>query len=472
MNLFWFRKDLRLTDNPALYEATKRGKVIAVYIQDDITPGKWKSGAASRWWLHHSLQVLKKSIESHGGHLYFYKGEAKKLLPEIAQQINAKTVYWNREYEPYAIEEEDQLKDTLRKLSVDTRIYNGRLLLDPEQIKNKQGSYFKVFTPFWKCCLAEDGVNAPLGIAKVARLVKSSELRLQDVSLDELNLLPKGHNWATKFYGLWAHGEQSATNCLEQFIANRLNCYAIGRDYPSEDATSTLSAYLHFGEISPRQIWSAIQSYKTETKDTVNADKFLSELGWREFSNYLLYHCPTLPEEAFNPTFNHFPWQENKALLTAWQEGKTGYPLIDAGMRELWQTGYMHNRIRMAVASFLTKHLLIHWQVGAKWFWDTLVDADLANNTCGWQWVSGCGADAAPYFRIFNPIIQSEKFDPESIYIKRWVPELREFSGKAIHRPWECVNVIGKKYPAPIVDHKLARERALEAYQQVKKGHA
>lgn len=475
MQIVWFRQDLRLADNPALVAAAQKGAVLPCYILDDITPKQWKIGGASRWWLHHSLAALIQAFEERRVPFILRFGNPEEELLKLCKEVEAEGVCWNRCYEPYAIERDTKLKKVLSKKGIEVQTFNGSLLFEPWEINTKQASPFKVFTPFWKACNAKRNDDVPLGIPKLSAL----KLDVYSEKLSEWRLAPKYPNWAKGFEKVWMPGEAGAQMRLKHFIANALSSYADARDFPSIHGTSMLSPHLHYGEISPRTILYIVQeaTYHAHMLPLKQVERFLSEIGWREFSYHLLYHYPELPTESFVPAFKDFPWGGNANDLIKWQKGLTGYPIVDAGMRELWHTGYMHNRVRMVVASFLTKHLLISWEEGAKWFWDTLVDADLANNSASWQWVAGCGADAAPYFRIFNPILQGEKFDKDGNYIKMWVPELKNLSASYIHAPWKAPESVleeagikmGKSYPMPIVDHGMARDRALAIYKKLKK---
>ena len=444
-----FRQDLRLHDNPALLAACQTGHpVIPLYVLDDEHPGKWKLGGASRWWLHHSLASLEKALGLKGSKLFLYKGNTLEVVAKLIQKYQVKTLFWNRCYEPYAIE----LGRKLMNMLPGSKSYNGSLLFEPWEILNQQNQPFKVFTPFWRKCREVGLIDTPLDAPE-----HIPTAHIDSERLDSWNLLPTHPDWAEGFRNTWQVGEAAADAKLAACGAQMLDAYEKERDIPSLAATSWLSPHLHFGEISPRQIVHRVH-------DIPNSEKFMSELGWREFSYHQLYHYPQLAEESWRGQFNSFPWRDNPVYLKKWQQGKTGYPIVDAGMRQLWTTGWMHNRVRMIVASFLVKDLFIPWQEGAKWFWDTLVDADLASNSASWQWVAGCGFDAAPFFRIFNPITQSQKFDPSGIYIKRWVPELSSVPAEHIHTPWSrCA-----KYPSPIVNHDDARKEALQAFKELK----
>lgn len=474
MHIVWFRQDLRLNDNPALVAAAQAGKVLPCYILDDVSPGPWKMGGASRWWLHGSLTNLIASFKQHGVPFILRSGSALEEIPKLAKEVKASGVYWNRNYEPATIKRDQKLKKALQSEGIMAESFKGSLLFEPWEIQNKQGHFFKVFTPFWKHCLSLDQHDVPLSTPKLQPIRTSAPSE----KLDDWHLTPHKPDWAGGLRDTWTPGEAGAGHKLQEFLSERLNGYKENRNIPSVEGTSMLSPHLHFGEISPRTVRYLTEevshrSHAVPLKDTEN---FLSELGWREFSYHLLYHFPELPTEPFNAKFGAFPWHESVGDLVRWQQGQTGYPIVDAGMRELWHTGYMHNRVRMIVASFLTKDLLIPWQRGAEWFWDTLVDADLANNSASWQWVAGCGADAAPYFRIFNPSLQGEKFDPEGDYVRQWVPELKTLPKKYLHKPWEAPDWVlkeaairlGSTYPKPMIDHGSARDRALKAYKKLK----
>ena len=467
--IVWFRQDLRLSDNPALHAAASSGaKVVPVYILDDENAKSHKMGAASRVWLHHSLHALNHSLS---GGLVILKGDALKTLTAFAQKINADTVYWNRCYEPWRIQRDKLIKDGLSDVDIEARSFNGSLLWEPWEVTKADGLPYRVFTPFYtKGCLNAEEPRKPLPKPSSIQFAKVET----HLSIDDLSLLPikPEPRWDTGMVEHWDIGEDGAQKALQKFIAQGLDDYKTGRDFPAKPSVSRLSPHLHFGEISPNQAWHAVKT----NHNGANADTFLKELGWREFSYSLLYHFPALPDKNFQAQFDKFPWDKNPAALHAWQRGQTGYPIVDAAMRELWATGYMHNRARMIVGSFLCKHLLTHWHEGERWFWDCLFDADLASNSASWQWIAGTGADAAPYFRVFNPIIQGEKFDPDGTYVRRWVPELAKMPDKYLHKPWEAPPLelqaagvtLGKTYPKPVVDHGEARNRALEAFAKTK----
>ncbi|MEI8321165.1 MAG: deoxyribodipyrimidine photo-lyase [Alphaproteobacteria bacterium] len=470
ITIFWFRQDLRISDNPALSEAAQGGSLMSIYILDDQSPGPFKMGEASRWWLHHSLENLNKSL-NHS--LNFYRGSSRQVFRDILKSKKIKAVFWNECYEPWRVENDRLIKHELEKAGIECHIFNGSFLWDPNSILTKEKTPYKVFTPFYrKGCLQGPIPRKPLpSIPKVHFLKDHSNPTV----LENLNLLPK-KDWYKSFGSFWEIGEKSAHKKLEHFLENGLLGYQEKRNHPDKLNVSRLSPHLHFGEISPNQIW-----YKAQSKGQIegwekDSDCFLTELGWREFSCYLLYYFPELPHENFQKKFNNFPWGSNKNLLQAWQKGQTGIPIVDAGMRELWQTGYMHNRLRMIVASFLVKNLGIHWRFGEEWFWDCLVDADLASNSASWQWVAGSGADASPYFRIFNPVLQGEKFDSQGIYTRRFVPELENLPLKYLFKPWEAPEdvlqkakiTLGTTYPHPIVDLNKSRQRALSTYKSIR----
>ncbi len=472
--LFWFRQDLRLSDQPALHAAAAKGPVVCLYILDDTLA--WSMGGASRWWLHHSLGSLKADLDKVGVPLILKRGAAKKILLKLAQDIGAQAVYWNRCYEPAAIARDTELKTTLKNSNIDVESFNGSLLFEPWEIKNGSGTHFKVFTPFSKACLNSKAPSLPLDRPKK---ITGAKIDIASEQLDDWCLLPSKPDWSTPLAKAWNIGEACAQKQLKSFLNGGLFNYASGRDRPDEEYTSRLSPYLHFGEISPRQAFYAarhIAETNTATGITKQVDKFISELLWREFSYHLLFAHPDLPDIPLNKTYLNFPWQEDAGLLSAWQKGQTGIPIVDAGMRQLWQTGWMHNRVRMVVASLLIKNMLQPWQHGEAWFWDTLVDADLASNSASWQWVAGCGADAAPYYRIFNPVLQGLKFDPQGTYVRRFVPELAKLPAECIHAPWEASPLeledagvkLGKSYPKPVLDLKSSRNRALEAHKRIK----
>lgn len=463
--IVWFRDDLRLADNPAFTAAIKSGlPVLPVYLWAPEEEHPWEPGAASRWWLHRSLQSLEVSLHKLDLRLILRRGPSAEALSVLAAEVHAKSIFWNRRYEPTIVKRDKAIKSSLRQSGIDAQSFPGNLLHEPWTIENTAGKPFRVFTPFWKAYGLGQSPQEPLPAPKFAQAPGQWPA---SVSLHDLALEPQ-IDWAAGLREDWKAGETGAIEQVDRFLESSLNSYSEGRDHPAEPGTSRLSPYLHFGEISPRQIWHKIQR---EVSEAV-AGPYLRQLVWREFAYHMLFHFPTTPSESLNSKFARFPWRYDRNAFHAWSKGLTGYPMVDAGMRQLWHTGWMHNRVRMLVASFLTKHLLISWQHGAKWFWDTLVDADLANNTFGWQWAAGCGADAAPYFRIFNPVLQGEKFDPQGAYVRHWIPEIGRLPNRWIHCPWQAPEqvlkqagiVLGGTYPAPIVDHQTARRRALDAF--------
>ncbi|QAU50147.1 deoxyribodipyrimidine photo-lyase [Bradyrhizobium guangzhouense] len=472
--MVWFRDDLRLSDHPALHAAAKSGApVICLYVLDDAA-GRAPGGAA-RWWLAQSLRALGADIAARGGSLILRKGRAASVIPEVARESGAAAVYWNTIAQASHQAVEKQLEAVLAKLGADSQSFPGDLLVPPSAIRNKEGRGLRVFTPFWRRVLSSGDPPKPLPAPKELR----PAARIVSDTLESWQLEPSQPDWAGGLRESWTPGEASARTRLRDFLKHAAHGYAGDRDRPDRDGTSGLSPHLRFGEISPRQVWHAAR-FAAEENPAIASDteKFLSELGWREFCRHLLHDHPNLATENLQTNFDDFPWKADKTALAAWQRGRTGYPMVDAGLRELWRTGVMHNRVRMVVASFLVKHLLIDWRDGEAWFWDTLVDADVGSNPANWQWVAGCGADAAPYFRVFNPVLQGEKFDPEGTYVRRWVPELKDVPAKLIHQPWQATPIelasagvtLGKTYPHPLVDHARGRERALAAYAKIRKG--
>lgn len=465
--IIWLRQDLRLADNPALCEATGR-PVIPLFIWDETAPHP--PGAASRWWLYHSLTALAAALQKRGSRLVVRRGIAAEQLNAVIAESGAEAVYWNRCYEPAARARDTAIKAALTARGLDVRSFKANLLHEPWEVSTGQGKPYKVFTPYYRACL-EKSVGAPLPTP--TQWACPHRWPVSDC-LNEWPLRPQKPDWAGGLRATWQPGEAGAHDRLGRFIDQAVTGYADHRNIPGLPGTSMLSPHLHWGEISPRQIWHAVKLAETANPRLASGSAaFLREVGWRDFSFNLLYHFPDLPTQPFNPTFAGFPWSEDARLLRAWQRGQTGIPLVDAGMRELWHTGYMHNRVRMVVGSFLVKHLLQPWQAGEAWFWDTLVDADLANNAASWQWIAGCGADAAPYFRVFNPVLQGEKFDSEGIYVRRWVPELAGLPNKFLHQPWSSPDFVlrqanvklGLDYPRPIIDLNIGRDRALAAYK-------
>ena len=471
--IVWFRRDLRLADNPALTEAVASGRpVIPLYVLDE-TPGLRAPGGASLWWLGKSLGRLEASLEGLGSRLILRRGEAAAEVAALVRETDASAVVWNRLYDPGVTDRDAQLKTTLKRDGRQVESFNGALLSEPWTVRNKSGQPFRVFTPFWRAAQASLDLTS---LRPTPKRLAPPEAWPSSERLETWRLQPTKPDWSRGF-DIWTPGEAGAWARLNAFLADGLSHYAERRDIPAADAGSRLSPHLHFGEISPRQVWAAVD----EAMDAApalgrNADKFRAELGWREFSHSLLFQHPQMETRNFKPEFDAFPWRDDPEGFRAWSRGRTGYPMVDAGMRELWATGFMHNRVRMLAASFLVKHLLVDWRLGEAWFWDTLVDADRANNASGWQWVAGSGADAAPYFRIFSPMGQGETFDPDGRYVRRWVPELARLPDAVIHSPWTADPAIlraagvtlGETYPRPLVDHRLARERALAAFQRTR----
>jgi deoxyribodipyrimidine photo-lyase len=467
--IVWFRRDFRLSDNPALRAAVELGNpIVPVFIFSPEEEKDWAPGGASRWWLHHSLISFSQSLKDKGVGLVIRRGKTVEVLDELIKEAGAKAVFWNRLYEPEIIKRDTKVKEHLGKLGIEAHSFNGALLKEPSTFSNQAKKPFQVFTPFWNAL--EKILDPALPSGEPERLAGISK-KLDSLKISDLNLLPK-IKWDSKFYEVWKPGEKNAQKVLDTFLKASVDDYSTGRDIPSIRGTSHMSPYLHFGEISPNQVWHAVK----KAGYSEGAKTYLREIGWREFAHHLLVHFPHTPNQPLRENFKNFRWEDDSEGLKAWQKGLTGYPIIDAGMRELWTTGWMHNRVRMIVSSFLVKDLLINWTEGANWFWDTLVDASLANNTLGWQWSGGCGADAAPFFRIFNPITQGEKFDKTGHYVRKWVPELTELPDKYLHKPWEAPEGIlklakvelGKTYPTPIVDHSEARGRALRAFDRIK----
>jgi deoxyribodipyrimidine photo-lyase len=466
----WFRQDLRVADNPALTKSLNAGNALPIYILDDVNSKEHAMGQASRWWLHHSLSSLYNKLN---GKLCVYKGDPKEVFDQLANRFIIKEIFWNRCYEPWRIKRDIDLKIYLEAQAIRINTFNGSLLWEPWTVKKPDGTPYKVFTPFYKRgCLSAVPPRTPLGEPDLKNVIGE---QVNDDNIERLSLLPKIH-WYKTMDALWKPGEDGATFKLKSFLECGLAGYKEGRNFPSKENVSQLSPHLHFGELSPNQVWYAASDSIGSTGSQSDLIHFHSELGWREFSYSLLYYFPELPKTNLQSKFDRFPWKSDDALLDKWRKGLTGYPIVDAGMRELWTTGYMHNRVRMIVASFLVKNLLLHWHSGERWFWDCLIDADLASNSASWQWVAGSGADAAPYFRIFNPISQGERFDPEGEYTKQYVPELKGLPKKFLFNPWEApkevldsANItLGEDYPYPIVELKQSREKALEAFSVIR----
>ncbi|WP_371345823.1 deoxyribodipyrimidine photo-lyase [Ancylobacter sp. IITR112] len=471
--LVWFRDDLRLDDNPALHAAQASGcPLLLVFIHDEETSGQRPLGGAARWWLGRSLKALEAAVMAKGGELLLRRGPALNTLTRLAREVNAHTVYWNRRYGAAEIAVDTAVKSTLCQNGIAAESFGGNLLHEPWKVETQSGGPFRVFTPFYRRArmMTLRMPSRPGAHWRFGHLPANE--RLEDWDLE-----PRSPDWAGGLRAAWTPGEEGAREALTGFIDGAISGYAERRDRPDLPSTSRLSPHLRFGEISPHRVLAALRHAEADgSAATRDVEKFVSEVYWREFSYHLLFHFPEIGTANFNNRFDAFAWEDTPALLRAWQRGMTGYPIVDAGMRQLWQTGWMHNRVRMVAASFLIKHCLTDWRRGEAWFWDTLVDADPANNPASWQWVAGSGADAAPYFRIFNPVAQGEKFDPSGDYVRRYVPELAALPSETIHRPWEATPEVlrqagvrlGDTYPRPIVNHALARDRALERFQAIR----
>ena len=474
--LVWFRSDLRLADNPALRAAVAAGSpVVPFYIHAPGEEGTWGPGGASRWWLHQSLGRLRQSLAGLGAELCVRaSNDSLGTLQTLIRECGATRVLWNRRYEPAIRARDEIIKRSLRRRGIETQSYASALLHEPWTLHSRSGGPYQVFTPFWRHCKSLADPAEPL---PAPGAVRSPAKRPASQTIESLELLPR-LDWPSGLAAAWTPGERSAQRQLQRFLDEALDDYSSRRDEPGTPSTSRLSPHLHFGEIGPRQIWHAVrrraqaQGRNFSWRDS----QFLAEIGWREFAHHLLYHFPHTPEQPLRADFARFPWRSSRMQQRAWQRGETGYPIVDAGMRELWRTGWMHNRVRMIAASFLVKDLLLPWTCGTRWFWDTLVDADLASNTLGWQWIAGCGADAAPFFRVFNPVTQGARFDPAGIYVRRWIPELALLPDRWIHQPWaapaEVLHAagisLGVSYPRPLVDHDSARQSALSAFASLR----
>lgn len=471
--IVWFRRDLRLDDHPALHAAAKSGRpVLPLYVLDD-TPGVRAPGGAGRWWLDKSLRALSADLQARGSRLILRRGPAAEVVADLAETTGAGSVVWSRLYDGAAVARDTALKAALKARGVAAESFNAALLCEPWTLKTKSGEPFKVFTPFMK---ALRGAALDLTLHRAPERLSAPKTWPASDRLGAWDLHPSQPDWSTGF-GDWAPGEAGAHARLHAFLDDELADYPRTRDRPASDGSSRLSPHLHWGEIGPRAIWRAVEAAAHRHPALHGAcEKFLSELGWREFNHDILFHNPNLDTANYKPAFDRFPWAEGHEGLDAWKRGRTGYPMVDAGMRELWTTGFMHNRVRMITASFLIKHLLIDWRIGERWFWDTLLDADEANNAANWQWVAGSGADAAPFFRIFSPMGQGERFDADGAYVRRWIPELGKLDARFVHAPWTAPDAalrdagvtLGKTYPKPIVQHEAARARALEAFKGLK----
>jgi deoxyribodipyrimidine photo-lyase len=478
--IVWFTQDLRLSDNACLHAAVaSRYPILPVYILDDVTPGEFAMGGASRWWLRKSLASLASSLEALGGKLTIRRGEASSVLEQLVAETVANAVYFSRGYAPWSGEMESKIAAQFEAKGVDCKRFSGFVLHEPETIKTGNDGPYKVYTPFSQNCLSRDISRKP---RPAPEKIDFHSAEIAEDTLGDLDLYAAKPDWAAKFPERWSPGEAGAQQKLKHFLEHAVGDYDQGRNLPDVSGTSRLSPHLHFGEISPLQCWTATRHAVATARHNIDrgSHTFEKEILWREFSYHLLHYWPSLPTEPFKPEFTDFPWLEDDGKLACWQNGQTGFPIVDAGMRELWATGWMHNRVRMIVASFLVKNLRLPWQSGEQWFWDTLVDADIGANAASWQWVAGCGADAAPYFRIFNPILQGEKFDKHGGYVRRWVPELSAMPDKFIHKPWQApVEVLsdadvnlGTTYPRPIVDLGQTRDAALAAYKTIRKSEA
>lgn len=474
--IVWMRRCLRANDNALLQAAAgSDAPIVPVYIHAPEEEQPWPPGSAARWWLRQSLEALARRLAQHHLPLVLRRGNTAAVLRELAHETGANAVYYDQRWEPALVKRDGAVTQTLARDGVAMRPVNTALLITPEELLTKQGRPYQVFTPFWQAAVQAFPVREPAGPARlhIPDTVPAGE------PWDRLftEAPPEDSDWGAQ----WTPGEKGAEAALDTFLEEALAGYHRQRDIPGLRGTSRLSPHLHFGELSPHRVWHAVHEYaglRTEGGLARGAESWVRELYWREFGHYLLHHFPFTPEAPLRRQFEEFPWADDPAALEAWQRGATGYPIVDAGMRELRATGWMHNRVRMVVASFLVKDLLLPWQQGAAWFWERLVDADLGNNTLGWQWAGGCGADAAPYFRIFNPVLQGEKFDADGAYVRAWIPEIAALPNKRIYKPWtasaqelETAGVtLGKTYPKPMVDHREARERALAAFEQVKGG--
>ena len=475
MTLLWFRQDLRIDDNSAVAAAIERGApIVPVLIWAPQEEGNWQPGGATKWWLHHALADLGAQFAEIGLRLIIRdarENSSLETLLELAQQTKADSVFWNRRHEPLLAKRDAEVKCGLEAAGISTGSRESSVLFAPETIANKSGKPFKVFTPMWK---HPQTLEMPAPVRVKSAAAKAPAKWPASAQLGSLRLLPK-IGWDSGISEFWGTPSRNAAlKHLRKFIRSGAESYPELRDSPSDDGTTRLSPYLHLGQVGVREMWGMLANASNRSNEFDTG--IMRQIIWREFAHHLLHHFPHIPQQPLRPEFSLFPWEEDSAMLRRWQHGETGYPIVDAGMRQLWQTGWMHNRVRMIVGSLLVKHLLQHWVEGARWFWDTLVDADLANNTLGWQWIGGCGADAAPYFRIFNPIIQGEKFDPDGKFVSRYVPELKNVPAKCIHQPWKLGDldlsgmgvVLGRDYPAPIIEHSAGRKRALVAFQKLK----
>ena len=469
--LYWIRRDFRLADNPALFHAARRGQLIPVYIHAPGEEGPWQAGGASRWWLHHSLASLAQSLEQLGSRLIIRRGPSLETLQALAGETGARAVFFNRLHEPLCRERDSQVKTGLEDRSIQVHDYATATLVEPGALTNQQGEPYRVFTPFWKAMQAlgepSDALPGPTRLEPPGNWPDS--LSLEELALEPAGERVAGREWTRGLAEHWSPGEDQAGRQLETLAESTIEIYPTQRDFPASPGVSRLSPHLHFGELSPRQVWNHLRIAAARNATEAQTLVYLRQLAWRDFAHHVLHYFPRSPVEPMYPKYRDFPWRaDHDELLEAWQKGRTGIPIVDAGMRELWATGWMHNRVRMVVASLLVKNLRIPWGKGAAWFWDTLVDADLANNTMGWQWSAGCGVDAAPYFRIFNPVLQGEKFDPRGAYVRRWIPELKAVPDKFVHKPWQAPGSPVRGYPAPVIDLASSRKEALEALASIR----
>lgn len=468
--IVWFRDDLRIADNPALCFAAESGRpIVPLFVHDEQSAGLRAPGAAQSWMLHGALEALAQSLGERGAPLVIRRGAAASSIDAIVQDTGAGAVFWNRRQGGGEIAIDATIKADLRARGIEARSFQANWLHEPSRLLTRGGGPYRVFTPFWRALQQNLEPRPPLPAPKQLRGIGA----LEGTRLRDLGLLPAGPDWAGGLRETWTPAETGAQRALATFLDDGLHGYGEGRDFPAGSNVSRLSPYLRFGMISPFQVWHALE---TSDANATDIGKFRAELAWREFCHHLLLHFPDLARENFNSGFDAFAWTKESPHLAAWKQGRTGYPLIDAGMRELWQTGTMHNRVRMVTASFLVKHLLVDWRVGEAWFWDTLVDGDPASNPANWQWVAGCGADAAPYFRIFNPVLQGRKFDPDGGYVRRYVPEIAALPDRHVHAPWLAPQTVldsarirlGETYPFPVVDHSAARKAALDAFAAIR----
>lgn len=475
--LIWFRHDLRLADQPALAAALAAGgRVLPVFVQDTEAAGPFAPGGASRWWLQRSLASLQADLAARGAPLLLARGRAETIIPALAAAIGAAEVHAGRAVEPWAREQSRRVHEALEAAGRRLQLHTTVLLREPHGFASGSGKPYAVYTPFAKTMLAAGDPPPPL---PAPAAIPGAELPAGGESLEALGLypVPGEPDWGSGFAAQWQPGEAGAAARLARFAAGPIGAYAEARNMPGIEGSSGLSPHLRWGEISARQVWHAARAAAAKGN---GVETFLKEILWREFAYHLLWHRPEMPARNLRREFDAFPWAPDAQLLRAWQRGQTGFPIVDAGMRQLWATGWMHNRVRMVAGSLLVKHLLQPWQAGADWFWDTLVDADLASNSASWQWVAGCGTDAAPYFRVFNPVLQGEKFDPEGAYVRRFVPELAKLPAAFIHKPWDappmllasCGVRLGASYPRPVVDPAEGRARALAAFAALRRPDA